>query len=155
MFIYWDCLQSSSHHVVRTRWGLYHFLTCGCRKSQTNHASLRDLSANCVRNCRLETTPAYSMRYLCCRKIKLRGHRICNQDTYKPVSSLVSIFRHKTVSCSESFFVIHKDNKWFMMGECKWIQEWELRVSRQWVPTFRFARLRRRIVQGCTNYPKI
>jgi len=26
VFICWDCLQSSSHHVVRTRWGLYHFL---------------------------------------------------------------------------------------------------------------------------------
>jgi hypothetical protein len=91
--------------------GLYHFLTCGCRKSQTNHASLRDLCVNCVRNCRLETTPAYPMRYLCCRKIKLRGHRICHQDIYMPVSSLVSIFCHKAVSCSKRFFLIHKDNK--------------------------------------------
>jgi hypothetical protein len=111
VFICWDCLQSSSHHVVRMRWGLYHFLTCGCRKSQTNHASLRNLCTNCVRNCILETTPAYSKRYFCCRKTKLRGHGICLQDAYKPVSSLVSIFCHKAVSCSKNLFVIHKAKK--------------------------------------------
>lgn len=43
----------------------------GCKKRRTNPASATDQCASCLRNCRLETTPAYSMRYLWCHKTTL------------------------------------------------------------------------------------